>query len=157
MNVSTGSGSNRLVIASFVLVFAVAAVTFGYTWQGQMAFIQRDDVTATATAYEVTSVENGTVTVRVRVDNPTSKPVTILGGSLFGKLDGEDVVREGTGAVPSERVPAGGSRTVTVECHFVDRDPSGATVERIRDGELRVVGLLSVRMVDQRFDVEVSP
>lgn len=157
MNVSTGSGSNRLVVASFVLVFVVAAVTFGYTWQGQMAFIQRDDVTATATSYEVTSEEDGTVTVRIRVDNPTSKPVTIQGGSLFGKLDGENVVREGTGAVPTERVPAGASRTVTVECQFADRDIRQVTVQRIRDGELRVVGLLTVRMVDKRFDVEVSP
>jgi hypothetical protein len=157
MNVAPGSGSNRLVVASFVLVFVVATVTFGYTWQGQMAFIQRDDVTATATSAEVTSVDEGTVTVRIRVHNPTSKPVRIQGGSIFGRLDGEDVIREGTGAVPDERVPAGGSRTMTVECTFVDRDPDQETIDRIRNGDLRVVGLLSVRMVDKRFDVEVSP
>lgn len=157
MNVAPDSGSNRLVVASFVLVLVVAVVTFGYTWQGQMAFLQRDDITATATSAEVTAVDDGTVTVRIRVHNPTSKPVRILGGTIFGRLDGTDVIREGTGAVPEAPVPAGGSRTLTVECTFVERDPGQATIERIRDGDLQVVGLLSMRMVDKRFDVQVAP
>ena len=154
---STGSTSIRLATASFVLVFVVAAVTFGYTWQGQTAFMERTEITAHGN-YEVTSVEDhGTVTVRLQVENPTSKPIRITSGSIFGTLDGEQIVRDDTGGVSNQRIPAGGNRTFTVQCHFVDRSPNSTTVSRIRQGEMRIVGLLGAEMVDKRFDIEVTP
>lgn len=147
----------RLATASFVFVFVLAAVTFGYTWQGQMAYMQRDSVTATATGYSVSSADGDeSVAVTIRVENPTSKPIQVRYGNVMGNLGDEQVVRSSSLSALPVRVPAGEERTVTVDCRFVGEEQSEDTVARIRDGDMRVSGQLDAYIVDKKISVEVD-
>lgn len=150
------TGSMRLATVSFVFVFVIAAVTFGYTWQGQMAYMQRDSITATPTEYSLTSAEeDGSIAVTVRVENPTSKAIQVRYGNVMGDLGDDQVVRSSSPDALPLRVPAGGEQTFTVDCKFVGGTPSEETVARIRAGDMRVAGQLDVYIVDKKISVGV--
>lgn len=132
-----------LVGLSFVVVFLAGAAAFWITGAGHVAVMQSEGIDATPTGYRFDAGDGAAVVhVRIRIENPTPRAVTVKAIQGFrGRIDGETVAR-GDGAVETTRVPARGSATVTAVLQVDGEVDPGRVRAAVRADEFRAIGVV---------------
>ncbi|MFB6221631.1 MAG: hypothetical protein ABEH90_09345 [Halolamina sp.] len=140
-----------LAVAGFLLLAIAVAVPFATTYGGHLTefAIIGSDVAATDV-----SVQNGTLSFSLRMENPATRPVEVVGAFLIASAGGEQY-SEVTGTEAEElTIEPGATASIEVRVNLLD-GYADRTRDALAAGELSVNGVLNVDIGDYRVSRDV--
>jgi hypothetical protein len=155
MRLANDRATSSLVLGSFALFVLVFAASFGYTMQSYDAYLDAKALDATVTGYEIhESDDEPTLTVTVRVHNPTQRPIVLKAADLTATVGDRAVGREQPGGFAETTIAPQATETIRVP--FWLYDTSASTLEPVRSGDLEIGGFFDALIVDRQFEIDVT-
>lgn len=157
-----GSRSGTLLSAVLALLLVATGTAFGLTFDAQLEWHQRDAVGATVTDLALSETDEGhRVTADLLVENPLDRPIELASVRLLVFEGDPPPDREDRLSVPRsatvDRTTVGADESTTVRVRAdVREEDVNRTRRALERSDANSRGLLSARMANERFDVDVE-
>lgn len=154
------SRTQALLLAALIACLLVSGTAFASTFQGQIAYQNRDHIELSTVGIEMIDGDRSTLQATIRITNPTGLPVEVsaadavayAGGPPFS--DAQQLTLPRSGTLEQTRIPAGESRAVQLMM-TVEQNESERLQQAIKQHNVSISGSVYFSMRGKSFILDV--